>query len=154
MAQKYRGTVMEHYTEVKSSLETNLAHLTIFMEVTDSKACIQSSTSEAWGGNDCHAVQDCIGLLCVYQAHEGLHRENYVSVTRRKAAKDRGKEGVKCTWKASYLHLHTVTLLLENVLETPENDQAQKHKLEDPVHNLYLLQLSLHDRECKACFLN
>lgn len=70
--------VIQSYTEVKSSLETNLAHLTIFTEVTDSKArmqSMQSSTSKAWGRNDCHEVQDRIGLFCVYQAHEGLHRE-------------------------------------------------------------------------------
>lgn len=71
MAQKFWGTAMKHYKEVESSLETNLAHLTIFMEVTDSKARMQSNTSEVWGRNDCDEFQDRFGLFCEYQAPWG-----------------------------------------------------------------------------------
>lgn len=62
------------------------------MEVTDSKAGMQSNTSEAWGRSDCHEVQDRFVLFCVYQAMRG-YTEKLCLSDKKESSKGRREGG-------------------------------------------------------------
>lgn len=134
---------MKHCREVKSSRETNLAHLTIFMEVTDSKARMQSSTWKFEAGMTAMTFRTSLDCSVWIRPMRG-YIEKLCLNDKKESSQGRREVGVKCTWRASlYLHLHTVPLLLENFLQTPRNDQAQTRRSRCISHNFHCVIMSV-----------